>query len=47
MVIGRVLIGEGNYDAGIIGMRDAMAALRDTGGELIYNYALSLLAERT
>ena len=26
-------------------MRDAMTTLRETGGELIYNYALSLLAE--
>jgi tetratricopeptide (TPR) repeat protein len=45
MVIGRVLVGEGNHDAGITRMRDAMATLRETGGELIYNYALSLLAE--
>jgi class 3 adenylate cyclase/tetratricopeptide (TPR) repeat protein len=45
MVIGRTLVGEGSHDAGIICMRDAMATLRETGGELIYNYALSLLAE--
>jgi class 3 adenylate cyclase/tetratricopeptide (TPR) repeat protein len=45
MVIGRTLVGEGNHDAGIIQMCDAMAGLRKTGGELIYNYALSLLAE--
>src|SRR5438445_5047769 len=45
MVIGRVLVGEGSHDAGIIRMRDAMANLRETGGELIYDYALSLLAE--
>jgi tetratricopeptide (TPR) repeat protein len=45
MVIGRVLVGEGSHDAGIIRMRDAMASLRETGGELIYTYALSLLAE--
>jgi class 3 adenylate cyclase/tetratricopeptide (TPR) repeat protein len=45
MVIGRVLVGEGNHDAGIIRMRDAMTTLRDNGGELIYNYALTLLAE--
>jgi len=45
MVIGRTLVGEGNHDAGILQMRDAMASLRETGGELIYNYALSLLAE--
>jgi class 3 adenylate cyclase/tetratricopeptide (TPR) repeat protein len=45
VVIGRVLVGEGNHDAGIIQMRDAMITLRDTGGELVYNYALSLLAE--
>jgi predicted ATPase len=45
MVIGRVLVGEGNYDAGIMRMRDAMVALQETGGELIYNYAPSLLAE--
>ncbi|MBV8451546.1 MAG: AAA family ATPase, partial [Deltaproteobacteria bacterium] len=45
VVIGRVLVGEGNHDAGIIQMRDAMTDLRETGGELIYNYGLSLLAE--
>ncbi|MFZ0660646.1 MAG: adenylate/guanylate cyclase domain-containing protein [Candidatus Binataceae bacterium] len=45
MIIGRVLIGEGNYAAGIIRMRAAMAALIENGGELIYCYALSLLAE--
>jgi tetratricopeptide (TPR) repeat protein len=45
MVIGRTLVGEGSHDAGIKGMLDAMAGLRETGGELIYNYALSLLAE--
>jgi hypothetical protein len=45
MVIGRVLVGEGNHDAGIIRMIDAMRTLRETGGELIYGYALSLLAE--
>jgi class 3 adenylate cyclase/tetratricopeptide (TPR) repeat protein len=45
MVIGRTLVGEGSHDAGIIRMRDAMASLREAGGELIYNYALSLLAE--
>ena len=45
MVIGRVLVGEGSHDAGIIRMREAMGTLRDTGGELVYGYALSLLAE--
>jgi len=45
MVIGRTLVGEGNHDAGINRMLEAMATLRETGGELIYNYALSLLAE--
>jgi predicted ATPase len=45
VVIGRVLVGEGNHDAGTIQMRDAMTTLRETGGELVYNYALSLLAE--
>ncbi len=45
MVIGRTLVGEGNYAAGIIRMREAMATLVETGGELIHCYALSLLAE--
>jgi predicted ATPase len=45
MVIGRVLVGEGQRDAGIVRMREAMATLLETGGELIHNYALSLLAE--
>jgi class 3 adenylate cyclase/tetratricopeptide (TPR) repeat protein len=45
MVIGRVLVGEGSYDAGVSRMCEAMATLRETGGELVYNYALSLLAE--
>jgi predicted ATPase len=45
MVIGRVLVGEGNLDAGIIRMRDAMSTLWEAGGELIYSYALSLLTE--
>jgi class 3 adenylate cyclase/tetratricopeptide (TPR) repeat protein len=45
VVLGRVLVGEGNHDAGIVQMRDAMTDLRETGGELVYNYALSLLAE--
>ena len=45
MAIGRTLVGEGSYDAGIIRMVDAMTNLREAGGELIYNYALSLLAE--
>jgi predicted ATPase/class 3 adenylate cyclase len=45
MIIGRTLVGEGSHAAGIIRMRDAMTSLRDAGGELIYNYALSLLAE--
>ncbi|MGH7933444.1 MAG: adenylate/guanylate cyclase domain-containing protein [Candidatus Binataceae bacterium] len=45
MVIGRVLVGEGNHNAGIIRMREAMTTLVETGGELIYHYALSLLAE--
>ncbi len=45
MVIGRVLVGEGNHDAGIVRMLDAMKTLRETGGELIYSYALNLLAE--
>lgn len=45
MVIGRVLVGEGQRDAGIVRMRQAMAMLLETGGELIHNYALSLLAE--
>src|SRR5207237_5468138 len=31
MVIGRVLVGEGSHDAGIIRMRDAMVSLRETG----------------
>jgi tetratricopeptide (TPR) repeat protein len=45
MIIGRTLVGQGNHDAGIVRMREAMTSLRDAGGELIYNYALSLLAE--
>jgi predicted ATPase/class 3 adenylate cyclase len=45
MVIGRVLVGEGNHASGIVRMLDAMRTLRETGGELIYGYALSLLAE--
>ena len=45
MLIGRVAVGKGDHDAGIIRMRDAMTTLRETGGELVYNYALSLLAE--
>ncbi|MGC1676119.1 MAG: adenylate/guanylate cyclase domain-containing protein [Candidatus Binataceae bacterium] len=45
MIIGRVLVGEGNYAAGIIRMRAAMAELIENGGELIYCYALSLLAD--
>ncbi|MGH7905495.1 MAG: hypothetical protein ACREP6_02600, partial [Candidatus Binataceae bacterium] len=45
MVIGRVLVGEGNHYAGIIRMREAMATLIETGGELIYCFALNLLAE--
>ncbi|MGH7913417.1 MAG: ATP-binding protein, partial [Candidatus Binataceae bacterium] len=45
MIIGRVLVGEGSFDVGIIRMREAMKSLIETGGELIYNYALSLLAE--
>jgi predicted ATPase/class 3 adenylate cyclase len=45
MVIGRVLVGEGNHDAGIVRMLDAMRTLRETGGDLIHSYALSLLAE--
>src|SRR5262249_43480116 len=45
MIIGRTLVGEGSRDAGIIRMRDAMVSLREAGGELIYSYALSLLAE--
>jgi predicted ATPase len=45
MIVGRTLVGEGSYDAGIIRMRDSMTSLRDAGGELIYGYALSLLAE--
>jgi class 3 adenylate cyclase/tetratricopeptide (TPR) repeat protein len=44
MAIGRVLVGEGHLDAGIIRLRDAMGTLMDTGGELVYGYALSLLA---
>jgi predicted ATPase len=45
MIIGRTLVGQGNHDAGIIRMREAMTSLLEAGGELIYNYALSLLAE--
>jgi hypothetical protein len=45
VIIGRVLVGEGNFDAGIIRMRDAMSTLREAGGELIHSYALSLLTE--
>jgi hypothetical protein len=45
MVIGRVLVGEANFDVGIIRMRDAMSTLREAGGELIHSYALSLLTE--
>jgi class 3 adenylate cyclase/predicted ATPase len=45
MIIGRTLVGEGNHDAGISRMREAMRSLREAGGELMYNYALSLLAE--
>ena len=45
MIIGRSLVGQGNHDAGIIRMREAMTSLLEAGGELIYNYALSLLAE--
>jgi predicted ATPase len=45
MIIGRVLVGEGDHEAGIVRMREAMTTLRDTGGELIYSYALTLLAE--
>ena len=45
MVIGRVLVGEGNFDTGIIRMRDAMSTLREVGGELIHSYAFSLLTE--
>ena len=45
MVIGRVLVGEGNFDTGIIRMREAMSTLREVGGELIHSYALSLLTE--
>jgi hypothetical protein len=32
MVIGRVLVGEGNFDAGIIRMREAMSSLQEVGG---------------
>jgi predicted ATPase len=45
MNIGRVLVGEGNFDAGIVRMREAMSTLREAGGELIHSYALSLLTE--
>jgi predicted ATPase len=45
MIIGRSLVGQGNHDAGIVRMREAMTSLLEAGGELIYNYALSLLAE--
>jgi tetratricopeptide (TPR) repeat protein len=45
MAIGRTLVGEGNHDDGIAGILDAMGRLRETGGELLYNYALILLAE--
>src|SRR6202049_2370209 len=45
MVIGRVFVGEGNHDVGIVRMLDAMRTHRETGGELIYSYALNLLAE--
>jgi class 3 adenylate cyclase/tetratricopeptide (TPR) repeat protein len=45
MIVGRTLVGEGNHATGIIRMRDSMTSLRETGGELIYGYALSLLAE--
>src|SRR5262249_41518694 len=39
MVLGRVLVGEGQRDAGIVRMREAMATLLETGGEQIHNYA--------
>jgi tetratricopeptide (TPR) repeat protein len=45
MVVGRVLVGEGNHAAGIIRMLEGMETLSQTGGELIYCYALSLLTE--
>jgi len=45
MIIGRVLVGEGNHAVGIMQMRGAMETLVETGGELIHCYALSLLAE--
>jgi len=45
MIIGRVLVGEGNHAVGIVRMRGAMETLVEAGGELIHCYALSLLAE--
>ena len=45
MIIGRMLVGHGNYAVGIIRMRDAMALLAEAGGELIHGYAQMLLAE--
>jgi class 3 adenylate cyclase/tetratricopeptide (TPR) repeat protein len=45
MIVGRTLVGEGNHSAGIVRMREAMATLVETGGELIHCQALSLLAE--
>jgi class 3 adenylate cyclase/tetratricopeptide (TPR) repeat protein len=45
VIIGRTLVGEGRRDAGISQIIEAMAALREAGGELIHSYALSLLAE--
>jgi predicted ATPase len=45
MIMGRVLIGEGGHEAGIKRMQEAMVAIRETGGDLVHNYALGLLAE--
>jgi class 3 adenylate cyclase/tetratricopeptide (TPR) repeat protein len=45
MILGRVLVGEGSHDAGIVRMRQAMTTLLEAGGELVYNFALTLLAE--
>ena len=45
MVIGRVLVGEGDHDTGIAQMREAMGKLVEAGGELVYCYAVGLLAE--
>jgi predicted ATPase len=39
------LVGEGNFDAGIIRISDAMSTLQEVGGELIHSYAFTLPTE--